>query len=34
MVLKKVVKMYIHRLRGPDNKLIPVVVGGMKDHTV
>jgi hypothetical protein len=34
MVLKVVVKMYTHRLRGPDNQLIPVVVGGMTDHTV
>jgi hypothetical protein len=31
--LNKVVKMYTHR-RGPDIQFIPVVIGGMKDHTI
>jgi hypothetical protein len=32
--VKEVMKVYTHRLRGPDIQLIPVVVGGMKDQTV
>jgi hypothetical protein len=31
--LNKVVKAYTHRRRGPDIQLIPVAIGGVKDHT-
>jgi hypothetical protein len=33
-MLEKVVKVYTHRLRGPDTQLIPVAVSGVKDHSV